>query len=104
MFAVVRTGGKQYRVIQDEVLRVERLPGDVGQTVELKEVLLVAGDGTIRVGLPLVKGAKVTAEIVEQARAAKVLIFKYKRRKRYRRKRGHRQYFTAIRIKAIAVA
>ncbi|MEK6608784.1 MAG: 50S ribosomal protein L21 [Myxococcota bacterium] len=102
MFAVVRTGGKQYRVTDGETLRVEKLPGEVGEKVELSDILLVAaGEADVRIGRPLVAGARVTAEIVEQGRARKVLIFKYKRRKRYRRKRGHRQSFTAIKITSI---
>ncbi len=107
MFAVIRTGGKQYRVTDGETLRVERLAGEVGQTVELSDVLLVAsGEGgeDVQIGTPVLKGARVVAEIVEQGRARKVLIFKYKRRKRYRRKKGHRQHFTSIRIKQIAAA
>lgn len=103
MFAVVRTGGKQYRVATGDVVRVEKLAGDVGKTVEISDVLLVAGDGDVRVGLPRVEGAKVTAEIVEQGRARKVIIYKYKRRKRYRRKQGHRQRFTALRVKSISL-
>ncbi len=100
MYAVIRTGGKQHRVAQGEVLRVERLPGDVGSSITFDEVLLVGGDDT-KVGTPLVSGAKVTAEITAQDRAKKVIVFKFRRRKNYRKKRGHRQYFTELKITGI---
>jgi len=101
MYAVVRTGGKQVRVAPGEALWVERLTGDVGATVELGEVLLVGGEGTPRVGTPLVTGAKVVATILGQGRGEKITIFKAKRRKRYRRKIGHRQEYTQIRVESI---
>lgn len=94
MFAIIRTGGKQYRVTAGEVIQVENLAGNPGDKVELGEVL-VAGD---KIGAPLVSGAKVMGEIVEQFRAKKVLIFKKRRRHNYRRRKGHRQYITAIKI------
>lgn len=98
MFAVVKTGGKQYRVALDDVLEVEKLPGEAGASVELKEVLMV-GDGTsVKVGAPFVAGVSVTAEIVEQTRGDKVLIFKKKRRHHYRRRGGHRQELTVLQI------
>jgi large subunit ribosomal protein L21 len=101
MYAVIKTGGKQYRVSQGERLRVEKLAGNVGDTVTLGEVLLVgAGDG-VKVGAPLVSGAKVEAKIVAQDRSPKVIIFKFRRRKNYRRKTGHRQPFTALEITGI---
>ncbi len=101
MYAVIKTGGKQYRVAQGDRLRVEKLPGNVGDTVTLGEVLLVgAGDG-VKVGAPLVGGAKVEAKIVAQDRSPKVIIFKFRRRKNYRRKTGHRQPFTALEITGI---
>ena len=101
-YAVIRTGGKQYRVAPGDVLRVERLAGKVGAAVEFTEVLLAAGDGALRIGRPLVEGACVRAQIVEQSRARKILIFKKKRRKNYRRRRGHRQDITAVRVTEIA--
>jgi large subunit ribosomal protein L21 len=104
MYAVIKTGGKQYRVAAEEVLTIERIEGDAGATVEFGEVLLVAGSGTPKVGTPIVSGAKVTAEIVEQGRARKVIAFKKRRRKNSRRKRGHRQHQTTVRIKEIVGA
>lgn len=101
MYAVIRTGGKQYRVAQGDRLRVEKLPGNVGDTVTLNEVLLVGSGEGVKVGAPLVSGAKVEAKIVAQDRAKKIIVFKMKRRKNYRRKRGHRQPYTELRIKAI---
>ena len=102
MYAVIKTGGKQYRVAQGDRLRVEKLAGNVGDTVTLGEVLLVGqGDG-VRVGAPLVGGAKVEAKIVAQDRGKKIIIFKFRRRKNYRRKTGHRQPFTALEITAIS--
>ncbi len=101
MYAVVKTGGKQYQVAPGDILRVEKLPGEVGDTVELDEVLLVADGGDVRIGQPLVEGARVSATILAQDKARKVLVFKKKRRKGYKVKRGHRQPFTALEIKAI---
>jgi large subunit ribosomal protein L21 len=101
MYAVVRTGGKQVRVAPGQAVRVERLPGEVGDAVELGEVLLVGGDGETRVGAPLLEGAAVVGTIVEQGRGPKITIFKMKRRKGYRRKSGHRQDFTEIRVESI---
>jgi large subunit ribosomal protein L21 len=100
MFAVIRTGGKQYTVAQDDVLTVEKLDGDVGGTLTLNEVLLLGGDSP-KNGVPLVAGASVSAEIVEQGRGEKVVAFKKKRRKNTHRKRGHRQPFTRLKITAI---
>jgi large subunit ribosomal protein L21 len=101
-YAVIRTGGKQYRVAPGDVVRVERLDGDVGAPIEFTEVLLTGGDGAIRIGTPLVEGVRVRGQIVEQGRARKVLIFKKKRRKNYRRRRGHRQAITTVRVTEIA--
>jgi len=100
MFAVIRTGGKQYTVAQDDVLTVEKLDGDVGGTLTLGEVLLLGGDAP-KYGAPLVSGASVLAEIVEQGRGDKVVAFKKKWRKNTHRKRGHRQPFTKLKITAI---
>ncbi|HLY38121.1 MAG TPA: 50S ribosomal protein L21 [Candidatus Binatia bacterium] len=101
-YAVIRTGGKQYRVAPGDVVRVERLGGDVGAAVEFTEVLLTAGDGAVRVGTPLVEGAHVRGQIVAQGRDRKILVYKKKRRKNYRRRRGHRQSVTTVRVTAIA--
>ncbi|MCU0603526.1 MAG: 50S ribosomal protein L21 [Desulfobacterales bacterium] len=101
MYAVVSTGGKQYKVQKGETLRIEKIPGEVGGKVTLDKVLLVADGENIRVGRPVIEKAAVQASIVEQDKAKKILVFKYKRRKRYRRKAGHRQPYTAIRIDGI---
>ncbi|HEY5048276.1 MAG TPA: 50S ribosomal protein L21 [Rhizomicrobium sp.] len=100
MFAVIRTGGKQYTVAQDDILTVEKLEGDVGGTLTFGEVLLLGGDSP-KWGAPLIEGASVLAEIVEHGRAAKVVAFKKKRRKNTHRKRGHRQHFTKLKITSI---
>jgi large subunit ribosomal protein L21 len=101
-YAVIRTGGKQYRVAPGDVVRIERLSGDVGSAVEFGEVLIAADDAGIRVGRPLVEGARVLGQIVAQTRDKKVLVYKKKRRKNYRRRRGHRQYLTSVRVTEIA--
>jgi large subunit ribosomal protein L21 len=101
MYAVIKTGGKQYRVAADEVLTIEKVAGDAGATVEFTEVLMLGGSGNPKVGAPLVSGAKVTAEVVEQGRGDKVIAFKKRRRKNSRRKRGHRQEQTVVKIKEI---
>jgi large subunit ribosomal protein L21 len=100
MFAVIRTGGKQYKVAKDDVLVVEKLIGDAGGTLELGEVMMLGGDSP-KHGAPLVAGASVTAEIVEQGKGEKVVAFKKRRRKNTHRKRGHRQSFTKIKITGI---
>jgi large subunit ribosomal protein L21 len=101
-YAVIRTGGKQYRVAPGDLVRIERLDGEVGAPVAFTEVLLTRGDGTVRIGMPLVEGVRVLGEIVGQGRARKVLVFKKKRRKNYRRRRGHRQEITTVRVTEIA--
>jgi large subunit ribosomal protein L21 len=101
MYAVIRTGGKQYRVAADEVLTIEKVAGEAGQLVEFTEVLMLGGSGESKIGSPAVAGAKVTAEVVAQGRARKVIAFKKRRRKNSRRKRGHRQHQTTVRIKEI---
>ena len=101
MFAVVRTGGKQYKVAKDDVLAIEKVAGEVGAELKLGEVLLVGGE-TVKTGAPLVEGALVTAEILRQGKGEKVVAFKKKRRKNTHRKRGHRQSFTEIKITAIS--
>src|SRR6266404_2483711 len=102
-YAVIRTGGKQYRVAPGDVIRVEKLSGEPGAEVEFTEVLATSDDGTVRLGTPLLSGAKVRAQVVQQGRAKKILVFKKKRRKNYRRHQGHRQYFTAVRVTGIEV-
>ena len=104
MYAVIKTGGKQYRVAADEVLTIEKVAGDAGATVEFTEVLMVAGSADPKIGKPTLSGAKVTAEVVEQGRAPKVIAFKKRRRKNSRRKRGHRQDLCKVRIKSIVGA
>ena len=101
MYAVIRTGGKQYRVSQGDTLRIEKLPGDVGSSITFGEVLMLGGE-KLSIGKPLVKGAKVSAEIVAQDRAKKIIVFKMRRRKNYRRKNGHRQWFTEVKITGIS--
>jgi large subunit ribosomal protein L21 len=101
MYAVIKTGGKQYRVAANDVVTIEKVAGDAGAAVEFTDVLMVAGSGEPKIGKPVVAGAKVTAEVVEQGRAPKVIAFKKRRRKNSRRKRGHRQEQTTVRIKEI---
>lgn len=98
MYAVVKTGGKQYRVAKDDVLQIERLPGDEGDVITLEEVLMIGDGAAVTVGAPLVAGASVAAEIVEQSRGPKIVIFKKRRRQNYRRKKGHRQLLTVVKI------
>ena len=103
MYAIIKTGGKQYRISPGDVLRVERLPGERGDEVILDQVLLVTDGDAIQVGQPLVPNATVRTQIVRQGKGKKVLIFKKKRRKNYRRKQGHRQLFTALQIDEIVI-
>src|ERR1700722_8004415 len=103
MYAVIKTGGKQYKVAQGDRLRVEKLAAGVGDTVTFDEVLLIGGGeaSALKIGSPLVKGASVQAKIIAQDRAKKIIVFKFRRRKNYRRKNGHRQPFTALEITGI---
>ena len=101
MYAVIKTGGKQYRVSEGDRIRVEKLPGEVGSDITFDEVLMLGGE-KVAVGTPRVDGASVKATIVAQDRAKKVIVFKYKRRKGYRRKYGHRQPFTELKITGVA--
>jgi len=103
MFAVIKSGGKQYRVTPGQTIRLEKVSGEVGSKVKLSEVLLVDNDGNISVGAPLVANASIEATVVEHDRSKKILVFKKKRKKQYRRTRGHRQDFTAVRIDKITV-
>jgi large subunit ribosomal protein L21 len=101
MFAVIKTGGKQYRVVPDDLLTVEKVSGGVGDTVVFPEILMVGGDAGLTIGTPLVAGASVAAEVVEQMRDDKVIAFKKRRRQNSKRRRGHRQHLTVIRIAEI---
>ena len=101
MYAVVETGGKQYLVSEGDFFKVEKLAGEVGDTVTFEDVLLINKDGDLRIGAPTVEGSKVTGTIVEQGREKKIIVFKMKRRQGYRRKQGHRQYYTGIKVASI---
>jgi large subunit ribosomal protein L21 len=98
MYAVIRTGGKQYRVAKDDVITIEKLVAEKGTTVSFDEVLMVGGDGATKIGAPLVAGAKVTGTVLDQGKGEKILVFKKRRRKNSRRKNGHRQFETVVRI------
>lgn len=100
MYAIIKTGGKQYKVSEGDVLRVEKLAAEVNSEVELTEVLFVAGDD-VKVGKPFIEGAKVVAEVLEQGKGKKVINFKYKPKKAQSRRKGHRQLFTELKIKSI---
>jgi large subunit ribosomal protein L21 len=103
-FAVIRTGGKQYRVTPNSVLKVEKLEAEAGATVTFHDVLAVGSEAGLTLGAPTVPGASVSATVLEQARGDKIIVFKKKRRQNYRRKRGHRQHLTVLRIGDIATA
>jgi large subunit ribosomal protein L21 len=103
MYAVIRSGGKQYRVAPGQTIRLENVAGEVGAKVELGDVLLVENEGNVQVGNPLVANAKIEATVLEQDRHKKILVFKKKRKKQYRRTQGHRQDYTAVRIDNIIV-
>ena len=102
MYAVIKTGGKQYRVEPNDVIEVERLPVDAGATLEIAEVLALGGGDATRIGTPLVDGARVAATVLAHRRGEKVIIFKKRRRKNYRRRTGHRQDLTVLRIDRIS--
>lgn len=101
MYAVIRTGGKQYRVAPDDIIEIEKLAGEAGEIIQFSQVLMLGGDGPAQIGAPTVSGASVAAQVIEQKRADKIIVFKKKRRKNYRRKKGHRQHLTAVRITEI---
>ena len=101
MYAVIKTGGKQYKVEEGDIIKIEKIEGAIGQEVELEEVLLIANSQEPKIGQPLVPNAKVVAGIVEQGKDKKIIVFKSKRRKGYRKKQGHRQLFTSVRINKI---
>lgn len=102
MYAVIKTGGKQYRVEQGDVVTIERLDGEAGDGVKFDEVLLVGAESETKIGTPNLNGASVAGTIVEQGRARKVIVFKFRRRKNYKKKNGHRQYFTRVKIDQIS--
>ena len=104
MYAIIETGGKQYRVAQNDLLTIERLEGEPGASIEFADVLMVGNGEQVKVGAPFVSGAKVTAELVDQARGPKVIAFKKRRRKNSRRKKGHRQHLSLVRITGISGA
>ncbi|MBE3590477.1 MAG: 50S ribosomal protein L21 [Firmicutes bacterium] len=101
MYAIIETGGKQYRVREGEVMRVERLPAEPGQEVAFERVLALGEGGELRVGAPTVPGARVVGRVVHHGRDRKIIVFKYKPKVNYRRKKGHRQAFTTVRIERI---
>lgn len=101
MYAIISSGGKQYKVTQGDILRVEKLEGEVGSEIVLDRVLMVADGENIKIGQPVVEGAAVNGTVVEQGKARKILVFKFKRRKRFHKAQGHRQQFTAIKINSI---
>ena len=98
MYAVIETGGKQYRVAPGQTIRVETLPAEAGKSIDFKEVLMIANDKDHTFGTPHIKGAKVTGEVVEQGRGKKIEILKFKRRKHHMKRQGHRQNYTAVKI------
>ena len=104
MFAVIRTGGKQYRVTPNSVLKVEKLPAAEGDEITFTDVLAVGGEGALTLGSPIIPGARVTARVISQERDEKVIIFKKRRRQNSRRKNGHRQHVTVLRVQAISAA
>ena len=101
MYAIVNTGGKQYKVSQGDILRVEKIPGEIGSPVSFDKVLMFSDGENVNIGQPVLDNVAVKGHIMEQGKAKKIIVFKYKRRKRYRRKRGHRQPYTAIKIDSI---
>ena len=103
MLAVIKTGGKQYRVSEGDLLQVEKIKGEVGENVEFDEVLMVVNGERAKIGRPIISDSKVVGEIVKHGKGKKIVVFKSKRRKGYRKKQGHRQQYTALRIKEIKV-
>ncbi|MBW1893592.1 MAG: 50S ribosomal protein L21 [Deltaproteobacteria bacterium] len=103
MYAVVATGGKQYKVREGEILRIEKISGEIGADVSFDKILMFSDGESVKIGRPVLDDVAVNGHIVSQGKAKKIIVFKYKRRKRYRRKQGHRQQFTAIQIDNIKV-
>ena len=102
MFAVIKTGGKQYRVQENSILRIEKLDAEAGKKVKFEEVLLISDKGKVSIGAPMIEGASVEATVLDQMRDRKVIVFKKKRRHNYRRKKGHRQHLTVVQIGKIS--
>ncbi len=100
MFAIIKTGGKQYKVSEGDIIKVEKIEAEAGDKIEFDQVLMVAGDG-VKVGSPVVEGAKVSAEVLDQKKDKKIVIFKFKAKKNYRKKKGHRQPYTLVKIEKI---
>ena len=101
MYAVIKTGGKQYRVGEGDLLRVEKINGEIGEVVEFEEILMIANGERVEIGRPVLNDSKVVGEIVEQGKGKKVIVFQSKRRKGYSKKQGHRQQYTVLKIKEI---
>ncbi len=101
MYAIVKTGGKQYWVEPGNIIKIEKIDGNIGEPMVFKEVLLVGGEGQLKIGKPYLEGIQVKGTILAQGRSKKIVVFKFRRRKRYRKKMGHRQYFTSIKIEEI---
>lgn len=104
MYAIIQSGGKQYRVAEGETLKLEKLAGEAGESIDFNDVLLVSDGDQVQAGTPLVKGAQVTGEVVDQGRAKKVEILKFRRRKHHMKRQGHRQSYTAVKITKIKAA
>jgi large subunit ribosomal protein L21 len=102
VYAVIESGGKQHKVTEGEILRVEKIDAEIGAEITFDKVLMIKKDDTVMIGEPYVDNASVTAEVVEQGKHKKIIVFKYKRKKNYQRKQGHRQQYTTLQIKAIA--
>ncbi|WP_311491941.1 50S ribosomal protein L21 [uncultured Anaerococcus sp.] len=103
MYAIIKTGGKQYKVSEGDLVRVEKLAYEVGETVDFDQVLLVANNGELKVGSPIVEGAKVSATVEDQNKDKKIVVYKYKPKKQYRKKHGHRQPYTLVKINSISL-
>lgn len=103
MYAIIKTGGKQYKVSEGDLVRVEKLAYEVGDTVDFDQVLLVSNDGELKVGSPIVEGAKVSATVEDQNKDKKIVVYKYKPKKQYRKKHGHRQPYTLVKINSISL-
>ncbi len=101
MYAVIKTGGKQYRVVEGDLLRVGKIKGEIGEVVEFEEILMVVNGENVEIGRPVLNDSKVVGEIVEQGKGKKIIVFKSKRRKGYSKKQGHRQQYTVLKIKEI---
>lgn len=103
MYAIIKTGGKQYKVSEGDLVRVEKLAYEIGDTVDFDQVLLVSNDGELKVGSPIVEGAKVSATVEDQNKDKKIVVYKYKPKKQYRKKQGHRQPYTLVKINSISL-